>query len=94
MSEVSKVEPLGVFDLDPATNHGQFSKSADQHVKSKHSDNLKYIATLLNPDLIRVSSIINDYAPVLDEKTGVKMKICTHGDQGQSEKHQHNFELI
>ena len=91
MSEVSEVEPLGVFDLDPASNHGHFFQICWSQQILGH---LLYIVTLHNTDLIKVSSIINDYAAVLDEETGQKMKICTHADQGQSEKHKHNYDVL
>ena len=62
------MEPLGVFPLDPATNHGSY-----------HKTNL--ICSTTRSDLIAVSSVINSYAS--DKVGGGKMKVCTHGDQGR-----------
>ena len=39
MSQVSKVEPLGVFPLDPASNHGEVSK---QHLHQASYVLLRY----------------------------------------------------
>ena len=32
--------------------------------------------------MIKVSTIINEYAPTRDKSTGEKCKVCLHGDQG------------
>ena len=32
--------------------------------------------------MIKVGTILNDYAPTRDQDTGEKCKVCLHGDQG------------
>ena len=67
MSQVSVVEPLGVFDLDPASNHGVYHR-------------IKPDFNLCCSDLIAVAKTMNSYAP--DQPGGGKMKILANGDQG------------
>ena len=74
MSQVSEVQPLGIFLLDPASNHGE-SYFFRKLVYQTH-----------NLDLIKVASILNAYAPTRDQSKGEKCKVCMHGDQGDINK--------
>ena len=61
------VEGLGIKELNSASNHGE-SWSRRRH------------PTVYPSDLIKFSSMLNEYAPV--SESGERRKICTHADQG------------
>ena len=50
----------------------------------------KCLQKLLNPDLIKVSSLLNEYAPKVK---GKKLKILTNADQGAPESPHYRMDL-